>query len=291
MIEKLLENFRESIAVLSISLALIFICIFIWTKVLKKEALKVVGILIVLGVSLFANEATSYFLAILVLATLVTNLEFLQNIAAIIRNSDAYFNHLVGTRSQKEIEASITDEIEAVEKAIESDISQESKSQTDNQINLTLNKSNLNPMQFALIAEEYTFKFLENKYGQFINRYVKISGTKKRVEFDGIMLLDKKSVVLEIKISRHGYYPKDYIIQSIEKNTKYIKEFDNRFTKNVELRFIFVGNINEKFKERILGLEPGNDYMIHGVDLQFEFYSFDEIGLKDILNIEDNKES
>jgi hypothetical protein len=145
-------------------------------------------------------------------------------------------------------------------------------------------------MQFALIAEEYTFKFLEYKYKQFINRYVKISGSKKNVEFDGIMLLDKKYVVFEIKICRHGYFPKNYLIESIEKNAKYIKEFSNQFSKNVELRYIFVGNISERFKERILGLEQGSDYKVQGIDLQFEFYSYDDIGLRNILNIEDNKE-
>lgn len=289
MLEEVFKNFRESIAVVSIILAMIFISIFIGTKLLKKDVLKIVGILVVLGVSLFANEPTSYFLAILVLATLVTNLEFLQNIAAIIRNSDAYFNHLVGTRSQKEIEDSISNEILEDEKAIEEDVNNDIKPANGEHVSVVFDKTNLSPMQFFLIAEEYTFKFLENKFGKFINRYVKINGTKRKIEFDGILDLDKKSVVIEIKVSRKGYFPTSYIIESIEKDASFINEFSDQFNKNVELRYIFVGNISEKFKGRILKLVPGQDFNTNNLIVQFEFYSFEDIGLTEILNIEDTK--
>ncbi|ULT55866.1 hypothetical protein L1999_22675 [Neobacillus drentensis] len=280
MIEKLLEHSRDSIALVTISLALILICIFIWTKLLRKDVLKVIGILIVLGLSLFANDATSYFLAILVLATLVTNLNFLQNIAAIIRNSDAYFNFL--TRSQEEVQTYINNEYKNDEEAIKADKSQENEALSDEQINQTLDNYNLNPMEFVYIAEEQTFKFLEKKYSQFISKYVKISGNNKTVEIDGIIPIDRETVVLEIKISRHGYYPMKYILESIQNKVNDIKEISKQLNKNVELRFIFVGKINQKFKDSVLSLEPGRDFMAQGIDVKFEFYSFEDIDLKEV---------
>lgn len=45
------------------------------------------------SVALFANDATTYLLSIIILATLVSKLDFLENISAIIRNSEAYFKY------------------------------------------------------------------------------------------------------------------------------------------------------------------------------------------------------
>lgn len=59
----------------------------------------------------------------------------------------------------------------------------------DSKMYLELEKSNLTPLQFALLTQEYTLNYLEQKYGQPIKRYVRLGrGRKADAEFDGKMM-------------------------------------------------------------------------------------------------------
>ncbi|GAA0501832.1 hypothetical protein GCM10008986_31690 [Salinibacillus aidingensis] len=270
-------HFRESMAVISIVLAIVFVAIFIWTSLLRREVLKIIGMLAVLGVSLFADHPTSYFLAILVLATLVAKLEFLQNIAAIIRNSDAYFQHFVEKKSQKEIEASINHEIMEENQAMK----ENGNGVVEDADTSSFMKSNLNPVQFQFIVEGCTFTFLENKYGAIINRYVKLPGTSQEAKFDGMMNLGKKTTLfLEIKVMRRGSFPVEDLNKEIERTANFISQYSGQLSQNLELRYIFVGNIKESFVSRVKSLKPE----AADVNIRFEFYTFEDLGLTDIIN-------
>jgi hypothetical protein len=51
------------------------------------------ALLIILAVALVANYWVTYFAAMFIIATAATELEFLQNLAAIIRGNRDYFNY------------------------------------------------------------------------------------------------------------------------------------------------------------------------------------------------------
>lgn len=69
---------------------------------LRIHALRLLAIFIVASLALFSNSAATYFVAIFVIATAVTELEFLQNLAAIVRGNKDYFDYKKETLSVKD---------------------------------------------------------------------------------------------------------------------------------------------------------------------------------------------
>lgn len=69
---------------------------------LRIHALRLLAIFVVASLALFSNSTTTYFVAIFVIATAVTELEFLQNLAAIVRGNKDYFDYKKETLSVKE---------------------------------------------------------------------------------------------------------------------------------------------------------------------------------------------
>lgn len=59
----------------------------------RVHLLKLLSIVFICSLALFSNSVSTYFVAIFVIATAVTELDFLQNLAAIIRGNDGYFNY------------------------------------------------------------------------------------------------------------------------------------------------------------------------------------------------------
>ena len=74
------------------------------------------------SLTLFANNFWIYFLCMLVIATSITNVEFLENIAAIIRNSDSYFKYKSSKATKKQVENKIEDEILTETESSESEV-------------------------------------------------------------------------------------------------------------------------------------------------------------------------
>ncbi|MDP8212123.1 MAG: hypothetical protein P9X22_02380 [Candidatus Zapsychrus exili] len=57
----------------------------------RTHALRLSAIVFITSLSLFSNSAWNYFAAVFIIATAVTEIEFLQNLAAIIRGDKNYF--------------------------------------------------------------------------------------------------------------------------------------------------------------------------------------------------------
>jgi hypothetical protein len=97
----ILENFRELFSFFCFLFSLVFS--FVSLKRGKLEhGLRMAAILFIVSVSLFANRGYCYFGAIFIIATAVTQLDFLQNIAAIIRGSKEYFDYKKESKPTKE---------------------------------------------------------------------------------------------------------------------------------------------------------------------------------------------
>ena len=63
---------------------------------LRIHALRLFSISIICALSLFCNNVWVYFASIFIIATAITETEFLQNLAAIIRGSRDYFEYMKG---------------------------------------------------------------------------------------------------------------------------------------------------------------------------------------------------
>ncbi|MDS9873519.1 hypothetical protein RMI40_01530 [Pseudomonas protegens] len=94
-------NFFQAVggglAVVAVGSALLSLC-----PCLRVHTLKLLAIFLVTSLALFANHVSTYFVAIFVIATAVTEIEFLQNLAAIIRGNKEYFEYKKGQLSAQD---------------------------------------------------------------------------------------------------------------------------------------------------------------------------------------------
>jgi hypothetical protein len=74
---------------------------------------KMTGSSLVLSLAFAANQTGTYGIAMFIVATLVTDLEFLEKIAAIFWRSEPYFKYRMATASQQEVQAKLKLAIEA----------------------------------------------------------------------------------------------------------------------------------------------------------------------------------
>lgn len=72
---------------------------------------KLTGSSLVLSLAFAANQTVIYGIAMFIVATLVTELEFLERIAAIFWRSEPYFKWRMGTASQSDVQEKLTQEI------------------------------------------------------------------------------------------------------------------------------------------------------------------------------------
>jgi hypothetical protein len=66
----------------------------------RPYAIRMSGIFLLIAMTIVAKNGWTYFAAVFIIGTLVTELEFLQNLAAIIRGDKNYFDYLKETRGQ-----------------------------------------------------------------------------------------------------------------------------------------------------------------------------------------------
>lgn len=319
------QNFRELVASVSIIVGFIFSFISLFKiqgEFLREHALRIAAIFSLLGLCLFADDAYTYFAAVFIIATAVTQLEFLQTLAAIIRGNKDYFDFMTKvTRSPEEtVLQDLKQEVDEIERAqdtmdlieeqkqietndnLEYEVKDKSEHQGSNcsispeqedtakMDHSPINKEtqqkcikkqvndiiyNMDPVELALMVEEKTFKILEQKYNGFITRYVRFEGSN--IELDGLMMKDSKLIIFEIKTVRRGMLPLSILRRQI---TKVVSSVKNMKT-SISLRFVLVGNFALSQRHKIE--ESKRDIDTLGIGLEFDFYTFEEIGLSNII--------
>jgi hypothetical protein len=272
------ENFRELLSSIAFLLGILFSVASIpayW----REHCLRMTGLFLLVGLALFANSPSVYFATVFIVATAVTQLEFLQNLAAIIRGSKEYFDYQKEFLSQKEVEKTAEKEAKEIEAApVEVTEIQDRKT-----LNLSIDTSNVTPMQFGLLVEQFTFNFLERKYGKPIQRYVRFKGKRGSVEFDGVMQGEDTDLLFEIKTSRRGVIPVSFLLDIVTRYVHKVRTYKDITKRPASLRIVLVGSYPPAYiqklisnKEEVLG--DAND-----VDVAFETYTFEDVGLPDLL--------
>lgn len=104
MLETLMpKNFLEALGGVLVLISVI--CIFLSLRSdWRNHAMRVFALLIILAVALITNYWVTYFAAMFIVATAATELEFLQNLAAIIRGNKDYFNYKTKLVNKKFVE-------------------------------------------------------------------------------------------------------------------------------------------------------------------------------------------
>lgn len=178
----------------------------------KKYSTQLLGSILVVSISFSAHNTVVYTISVFVIATLVTELQFLEKIAALIWNRKEYWDYLSGNASKEEIKAKVKAEVEA---EIEKDglagvddvepveeIDQEPTGITDiedKEIPRDKNKLVLNALQFERsVIDSMGSGNIPFPVNQF-RKEVRITSGAKKYIIDGIVETDDVHYVIEIK--------------------------------------------------------------------------------------------
>ncbi|MFV8603855.1 hypothetical protein ACNRDG_05980 [Ralstonia pseudosolanacearum] len=118
MLDQILpSSFVQALAGVVFFLALLMVLVSLKSSV-RSHAIRLAALLLVSGIALFSNQAWNYFAAIFIVATAVTELDFLQNLAAIIRGNSDYFKYKIESQSSEQVEAKLKQQQVDLEKGL-----------------------------------------------------------------------------------------------------------------------------------------------------------------------------
>jgi hypothetical protein len=221
-------NFTDALGGLVVVLGLI--CGFVsLIPTIRTHAIKLLAIFLVAALSLFSNHWSTYFAGLFIIATAVTELEFLQNLAAIIRGNKDYFDYKKESLSTEEKKIKIIEEQEGISTKVRM---MPSLSEVD-QIELTKKRSP--NIERILTIESKALDMLEEYFKTKIERSVSLSREGRRIELDGIIPETgvTKERIIEVKYIKD---PGDIlrirkIFPLVENLAKTYSEITNRIAK------------------------------------------------------------
>lgn len=203
----------------------------------KGHTTKLFSILIIASLSLFSAHWATYFAAIFIIATAVTELEFLQTLAAIMRKDKNYFDY------KKEI-LSKPDKIKKkLEEAIEEELLTNSNINVNTPIKLS-NLSNLNrneSIRLAIDIENKALDYLENEHGK-IERSIRLRKDGNIFECDGLISDNRlsKNKIFEIRWIREPEHFQGLMRYAIGGAERLIVKYEEVTGKKPELFLVII---------------------------------------------------
>ncbi len=264
------DTYPNFIGTASLLVAAICLCITFMEKQ-RGHATKLFSIMLVTSIAFFSSHWTTYFAAIFIVATAVTELEFLQNLAAIISKDKNYFDFKKEVLSKEEnlrrkLEEAVVEEIVSVVSPISP---QKFK-------NTSINIAKLNEqghgatMRLALDIEEKALNLVSQTHGE-IERNVRITQNNKSVEFDGFISSkdNKNNKIFEVKWLRNPSQFTAYLAFTISriKNACQIHEDITGHKPEVHLILVLNSELKADEKERISQSEKNNNIYISCITL------------------------
>lgn len=185
------SSFIEALGGGVIAIALLFVFISLIPGV-RGHSTRLLALLLVASLALFSNHWATYFAALFIVATAVTELEFLQNLAAIIRGNKEYFQYKKEHLSREQVEKKV--EKEQKQLAAEENYARPAITQTPVDVHRIIK------------LEQEAMRRLELHLGENIERNVRIAMGPRRFELDGLIpsVVDdmKAETLIEVKYLR-----------------------------------------------------------------------------------------
>ncbi len=97
-------------------------------RCIRVHSLRLLAIFCVTALAVFSNSLSTYLVAIFVIATAVTELEFLQNLAAIIRGNKEFFDYQKSVLPKQSKLSNIAEEVELASAVSDDNVDSESES-------------------------------------------------------------------------------------------------------------------------------------------------------------------
>lgn len=209
----------------------------------RSHSTKLFSIMIVASLSFFSSNVTTYFAAIFIVATAVTELEFLQNLAAIIRKDEHYFKYKKEALSREDHIRRKAEE--AIEEEYVSDSEINNKTMNGKSIDLSKlqDLSRTEIMRLSFDVEEMALDTLTKQYG-IIERGVRFRKNGELVEFDGVLTEKnaKENTVFDVKWTRNTdhFYP--FIMHSIRRSNDLISKHEKITGVKPNFNLVIVAN-------------------------------------------------
>ncbi len=223
------SNFIETLGGMLTLLAMLFSIVSL-IPIVRIHSLKLLALLFVAGLCLFANHPATYFAALFIIATAVTELEFLQNLAAIIRGNKDYFSYKIEALSNEEKKEKIAKEQNV-------DLNKISEEDKENISKEHIRNKTRNGIKRAYEAEEKALDAMEKYFDTEIKRNVRIKSKTSSLELDGLIpsvvddMVSEK--IIEIKYlsdpKRFGFMHKFFA--SAEHVTRTYSKLTNKIAK------------------------------------------------------------
>lgn len=232
----------------SIVLLFAFICLFITFKDKQKShATKLFSMLLVIAIALFSAHWITYFAAIFIIATAVTELEFLQNLAAIIRKDENYF------KFKQEILSTEDNLKRKLTESIEDELILERKNEDIPNTKIDLNKikdiSRSSYMKLSFDIEEKALNLISKNYGD-IQHGVRFRQDGKSVEFDGVISNKLKNIIFEVKWIRNSKHALPLMMHSQRIFKEMLIKHKEITGINSEAYFVIVTNEKNSLSEK-----------------------------------------
>ena len=175
--ELLPRSFIESLAG-GLSVLACLLAVLSLIPCIRAHGTKLFALLFVISLALFANHVATYFAALFIVATSVTELDFLQNLAAIIRGDRAYFEYKSKQLSKEQIEQKVREEQQELANAEEAEPTTKPESAM---------RSSSTPIHRIVELESKAINKLELYFDKSIQRNIRFSFGNKRIELDGFI--------------------------------------------------------------------------------------------------------
>jgi hypothetical protein len=278
------SNFHELLTGILMLIGVTF-SFFSLNEKLKKHSLRIAGLSFISGITIFSNNAWCYFASIFIVATTVTQLEFLQNLAAIIRGSKEYFEYQKEFLSQNEIAESVAKEAEEAKEIQEEDQSQEL--QDDQKASLAFKPPKISFEQFWMLCEQNAFRYFESRHGKPIERHVRFRKHDTYFDFDGIMELESHDVIFEIKVSRNDYYPVSTLKTTLRRLVQMVKGYTKITKRPASLALVLIGDLSYESKIKIEKSMSQAISQLPDINISIELLKPKQIGLEEVVDSKD----
>lgn len=236
----------------TISLVVAFVCMYMtFIEKQRAHATKLFAIMIVVSLSFFASHWGTYFAAIFIVATAVTELDFLQNLAAIISKDKNYFEYRKEALSKEQNIKRKAEEVveEEFKKTMKSQKSYRANDKTTVNINELIDLPRASIIRMAFEVEDKALDFLSKTYSN-IERGVRLSGAGEHIDADGL-IFDKKGPqeFFKIKWTRNARNVRMLIMHEVRKAQEVFSQFQNITGSVPEYNLVIVVNESDDIQK------------------------------------------
>jgi hypothetical protein len=255
------ESFREIVATALSAIAVLYSIGSIWAG---HTAVRMFAIVLVVSISLFANSPVTYFAAVFVVATAVTELGFLEHLAAILRGSKEYFDYQKSVLSLQESKDKAALELAEPPALIEHEAPLR-----------VLPSGAASEAGYAI--EQLALTYLERRLGMPPERSVRFSREGVTVEFDGVIQRTggRPDILIEVKLVASKRFG-DVAISAARQALAHQRSFEEITGRRSTLRLVVVVPDSSAIADAVAPVLEQIRAMSH--TLQLDVVDFDAIG-------------